>query len=87
MIIDHVAPPGLHILDLGPPNVICRKLDELVPSVSLVWKRLGCVRDPLNDKGYDGNTVRRIMNHTTLRYEVVPPEYQDLVYIFWIKSR
>ena len=48
LLLDHVAPPGLHIIDLGPPNQVIKKLEDLVPSVATVLKSLGCVRDPYN---------------------------------------
>ena len=43
------------------------------------FKSLGCVRDPYNDHGFDGNTVQQILNNLSLLYETVPPEYLDLV--------
>ena len=81
LLLDHVAPPGLHIIDLGPPNQVIKKLEDLVPSVATVLKSLGCVRDPYNDHGFDGNAVRRILNNLFLLYEAVPPKYLDLVLV------
>ena len=81
LLLDHVAPPGLHIIDLGPPNQVFKKLADLVPSVSTVFKSLDCVRDPYNDHGFDRNTIRWILNNLSLLYETVPPEYLDLVLV------
>lgn len=81
LVINNIVPPGLHVLDLGPPNKIFNKLDEVVPGVATVWKNLGCIRDQFNDHGFDGNTVRRILGHLDLFDAVVPEPFKILLEI------
>ena len=61
-VIDKFAIPTLHCI-LGPCNKLYHTLEENCPAVERLSKKLGIVRDPFNNKDYNGNYCEKIMNN------------------------
>ena len=74
-VIDKFAIPTLHCI-LGPCNRLYHYLEENCPGFEMVSKKLGIVRDPYNNKDYNGNYCEKIMKNIDLIEKAVEIQFK-----------
>ena len=73
-IIDRFAIPTLHCI-LGPVKKICHVLEEKWPEFVAWCKSINLVRDPYNNKDYNGNNCNKLLNKLEELKKVIPEDF------------
>ena len=70
--------PTLHCI-LGPCNRLYHYLEENCEAVNQFSKKLGIVRDPFNNKDYNGNYCEKILKNLDDLQQIVEPKFSPFI--------
>ena len=77
-VIDKFGIPTLHCI-LGTCNRLYHYLEDNCPDVEKFSKKLGIVKDPFQNKDYNGNYVEKILKNLEELNAIVDPEYKPFI--------